>query len=595
MSSNINSIVKNENYKNKQNNIKLQYQQKISQCCNMLWLPSDDVQFDSSATNSCYDFNFYTTDYSNDINFDHLNLEFDIIKIPKKKVKIIDMYPTLEQILILNYWFNAYIKMYNETIKFIKSVINFQNLIKLREIRPKFLPIHNQLNSLLKQNEKFKNQRNNLILIINQSDDECKSDSDSDSDSNNHSDKNEYNPTDIIIYHQNVQKLNDINKIIKENNITINKLENNNDLTTYNRSYHEIVKNLNYWKLRSKYLKQSRDDIITNSGFGNIDNNIKVHILDCAIKEGCKNYQACVTNYLEGNIEIFHVRYWNFDRRTKGLEIEKSFIKNGHICHNVFGEIIYKYNNENYKLNPCGAVFIYYNSEENKYRLLEPCDIKNNDKKENKNEENNDIKNIDEDEKYEHEHDMPEGHIGIDLGIRTFATCLTKNEVIKFGTDISNKIEVILLEIDDLNKKDKTSKITKYIRKLHRRITNMVDDMHWKLINYLTNTYEHILVGDLNMRDASNKRTSVLNDMTKRKGLLLAFSKFRNRLKFKCSIKRIKLSIVNEKYSSKICSMCGYCKENLGGAKKYNCDNCKIIMDRDVNACRGIIIKKIKV
>jgi transposase len=41
-------------------------------------------------------------------------------------------------------------------------------------------------------------------------------------------------------------------------------------------------------------------------------------------------------------------------------------------------------------------------------------------------------------------------------------------------------------------------------------------------------------------------------------------------------------------------SLCGNIKENLGGNKIYECDNCLAIMDRDINGARNIYIKSIK-
>ena len=44
-------------------------------------------------------------------------------------------------------------------------------------------------------------------------------------------------------------------------------------------------------------------------------------------------------------------------------------------------------------------------------------------------------------------------------------------------------------------------------------------------------------------------------------------------------------------YTSKICSNCGNYNDKLKGEKVYNCLCCKIIQDRDINACRNIYMK----
>ena len=66
------------------------------------------------------------------------------------------------------------------------------------------------------------------------------------------------------------------------------------------------------------------------------------------------------------------------------------------------------------------------------------------------------------------------------------------------------------------------------------------------------------------------------------------------RLKYKCSVNEIGLGIIDEWLTSKMCSMCGTVKVDLGGNKKYNCNNCLVEMDRDINGARNIYIKSIK-
>ncbi len=53
--------------------------------------------------------------------------------------------------------------------------------------------------------------------------------------------------------------------------------------------------------------------------------------------------------------------------------------------------------------------------------------------------------------------------------------------------------------------------------------------------------------------------------------------------------------MVDERYTSKVCSNCGNVKEDLKGSEIYDCSNCMCVMDRDVNGCRGIYIKRDKI
>jgi putative transposase len=49
---------------------------------------------------------------------------------------------------------------------------------------------------------------------------------------------------------------------------------------------------------------------------------------------------------------------------------------------------------------------------------------------------------------------------------------------------------------------------------------------------------------------------------------------------------------VHEAYTSKTCSFCG-CLTNVGDSKIYTCQECKQVVDRDINASKNILMKGI--
>ena len=65
--------------------------------------------------------------------------------------------------------------------------------------------------------------------------------------------------------------------------------------------------------------------------------------------------------------------------------------------------------------------------------------------------------------------------------------------------------------------------------------------------------------------------------------LCTRFYKFRQRLKYKCSLTETKFKLVDKFYTSKTCSLCGSYKKNLEGNKIYNCINCKKTIDTVIN------------
>jgi putative transposase len=51
--------------------------------------------------------------------------------------------------------------------------------------------------------------------------------------------------------------------------------------------------------------------------------------------------------------------------------------------------------------------------------------------------------------------------------------------------------------------------------------------------------------------------------------------------------------LVNESYTSKTCGICGWIHHKLGGQRVYHCRNpeCRIVLDRDINGARNILLK----
>ena len=79
---------------------------------------------------------------------------------------------------------------------------------------------------------------------------------------------------------------------------------------------------------------------------------------------------------------------------------------------------------------------------------------------------------------------------------------------------------------------------------------------------------------------------------TKKISLKLRYYQFLQRLKYKCVSNGVILNIVDESYTSKLCSYCGHEHELLGSNKIFNCPNCKTCIGRDINSTRNMIYAK---
>ena len=68
-------------------------------------------------------------------------------------------------------------------------------------------------------------------------------------------------------------------------------------------------------------------------------------------------------------------------------------------------------------------------------------------------------------------------------------------------------------------------------------------------------------------------------------------SKYRH-CEFLDTLKKFKNTIeVNESYTSKTCSNCGYLHKNLSNKDIYDCESCKIKIGRDINASRNVMLR----
>lgn len=86
-----------------------------------------------------------------------------------------------------------------------------------------------------------------------------------------------------------------------------------------------------------------------------------------------------------------------------------------------------------------------------------------------------------------------------------------------------------------------------------------------------------------------------LGKMTKRLLGIFQFYKFKQRLIEKCQNNGVKLFLVDESYTSKTCTSCGWLNQKLGSSKTFNCKKCKLEFDRDVNGARNILLKNAQI
>ena len=345
------------------------------------------------------------------------------------------------------------------------------------------------------------------------------------------------------------------------------------------------------WKtLRTSYLKEIKQDIIEKSEIEHLKYKTKVnsHVLDGAIQDACAKFKSCLTNLKRGHIKHFHLRYLKQSKDSKIIKIEKYFINNekNTFCSSIFkNEFILKRklnkkdikNNSgnkyvDFKLSEINGDFtIHYNQKFNEFTLLNPIKIEQIKLHQNKD------------------------TIGLDPGIRKFQTGFSNNRCVQIGNNLKPKIKKYLNKIDKINNADVSLRIKKKVeKKCYKKIENAVDDMHWKSINYLTNNFGNILIGNLSTKSiVENNKRNNLDKMTKRVALLMKLHQFKQRLAYKCEQRKIGYSEIDEAYTSKTCTKCGCLKNDLGTKEVYKCNFCRNIIDRDYAGARNIFLKSL--
>ena len=189
--------------------------------------------------------------------------------------------------------------------------------------------------------------------------------------------------------------------------------------------------------------------------------------------------------------------------------------------------------------------------------------------------------------------------IGIDLGIKTLATCSDGTRVPNIKTfrrvrilqkrlkRLQRKVSRKYL-INKCNKYNKTKniiKLEKQIKLIHRSIRNIRINHIRKFVSVLVKKQpKYIAIEDLNVKGMM-KDKHLAKDIAN-----CSFYTIRKHLIRKATERDITVRLVDRFYpSSKTCSNCGGYKKNLKLSQRvYSCNHCQEKIDRDLNASLNI-------
>lgn len=358
-------------------------------------------------------------------------------------------------------------------------------------------------------------------------------------------------------YKEYSEKTEEINNLRKQknddNNILIDE-----QIKQKNKELRDYMKNFEY---------------IKNPLIKDFELNTPKDIRSNAVQAMCDGFKSSLTNFKKGNIKFFYMKfkkkdksYGMFELTPKNISMKKGTIK---ILPQFFkDDCILKISKKNHK----------------KYKNLL---IKNNTDIIKKN--GNYYINIIDNTKLQDKTTI-KTICGVDPGLRTLATVYSTNNNETTITEYLHRKDLLI----KLNKKiDLLKNIKIYYRKkqynkIELKKKNIIDSIHWELINDLLKNNDVIYFGDIKSHNiVKGKKNHTLNrDINDIKFFVL-----KQRLKYKASLYQKNVYFIHEAYTTKTCSNCGIINEHIGCKEIFKCDCCKMITGRDENASKNILMK----
>lgn len=184
--------------------------------------------------------------------------------------------------------------------------------------------------------------------------------------------------------------------------------------------------------------------------------------------------------------------------------------------------------------------------------------------------------------------------VGIDLGLTNLAV-LSNGEIIK-NPKILNKYGDKLAMIQrGLSRKKKGSnnrkKAKHKVAVLHEKIANTRNDFLHKISTELVNSYSLIALEELASQDMSKRKKGKeviplgkhINDA--------GWNMFANMVSYKAESAGCQVVFVNPKDTTQECSNCHEIVKKELSDRMHDCPFCGLVMDRDLNAAKNILIR----
>lgn len=287
-------------------------------------------------------------------------------------------------------------------------------------------------------------------------------------------------------------------------------------------------------------------------------NEVPYQIKSIAVRDACLAVTAAKKKYkLTGQIN--KVSFRSRKRGNFNLFIPKSALRENGFYHTLVGTINLRESVGNPDYD-CRVIL-----ENDRYFLIKP--------------ENRAVKKPD-NQRY--------SVVALDPGVRTFQTIYSDNFAIKVAQNDFSRIYRLCYLLDKMysnRKKQITNKYNVKLKKIRWKIKDLISELHHKLALFLVKTFDNILIPSF---ETSNMVTK-LHSKVARAMLGWSHYKFKQFLKYKAEEYSCNVIEVNESYTSKTCGNCGK-QQNIGSKEVFKC-SCGLVIDRDLNGARNILLK----
>ena len=179
--------------------------------------------------------------------------------------------------------------------------------------------------------------------------------------------------------------------------------------------------------------------------------------------------------------------------------------------------------------------------------------------------------------------------VGVDLGIKSLAVT-SDGEVFDNPRCLNSRLRKLRRLSRQHSRRQKGGqnrrKSARRLAVLHYRIACARRDALHRVTTDLAKNHGLVAVEDLNVRGMmkNHRLARAISDV--------GFAEFRRQLEYKCQWYGSRLVVIDRFYpSSKRCSICGDVKSELALSERvFRCESCGMVMDRDLNAARNILV-----